>query len=76
MKTTLNLPDDLVQEAKRIALRDGRTLTDMLVKGLTEELARANRPISLPVCSEEGGLVSGVDWSALEAAGNGFGWHR
>lgn len=76
MKTTLNIPDNLVQEAKRIALRDGRTLTDMLVRGLAEELARAKRPSSLPVCSEEGGLAPGVDWSTLEAAESSSGWHR
>lgn len=50
MKTTLDLPDDLVREMKLRALMQGRTLrdlaTDFLRQGLG--LAAARRPPELP----------------------------
>ena len=40
MKTTLNFPDKLVQEAKRRALDEGTTLTDLVVQGLEARVGR------------------------------------
>jgi hypothetical protein len=55
MKTTLELPDDLVNEIKIRAMQDGRdvsdTIAELLRKGLTlaESAARAPLPKNLPV---------------------------
>ena len=68
MRTTLNIPDDLAKEAKRRALEEGGTLTDLLVRGLRSQLGSklGNRP--LPVSSAQGGLARGLRWDRLEPA--------
>jgi hypothetical protein len=67
MKTTMNIPDALIKEAKRRALDEGRTLTDLLVEGLKGRIQRSVPARKLPVSSAEGGLVPGVDWETLRA---------
>jgi hypothetical protein len=71
MKTTLNLPDLLVREAKRRALDEETTLTELIVQGLKERLEREAQPGSLPLSSAHGGLRTGVEWNRLEAAEDG-----
>lgn len=66
MRTTLNLPDVLVAEAKLQALKDRSTLTDLLVEGLQMRLEKARTPVPLPVSKASGGLVSGSDWMHLD----------
>jgi hypothetical protein len=66
MRTTLNIPDPLIRDAKRRALEDGKTLTDLLVEGLRTRLARSLPSRSLPVSGTGGGLLPGVDWRFLE----------
>ncbi len=69
MKTTLNLPDDLVLQAKRQALIEGSTLTDLLVQGLKIRLERSSQiPTELPVSKANSGLVEGVSWDKLLSA--------
>jgi hypothetical protein len=68
MRTTLNIPDSLVKEAKRRAMDEGRTLTDLLVEGLRSRLAATVPARVLPVSSAGGGLVPGVDWQTLVPA--------
>ena len=68
MKTTLNLPDELAREAKRIALAEGTTLTRLIVEGLTSRLERARTRAPLPRSSATGGLRDGVSWDDLVAA--------
>ncbi|MFQ3579326.1 MAG: hypothetical protein SNJ71_04200 [Bacteroidales bacterium] len=69
MKTTLNLPDDLVLQAKRQALIEGSTLTDLLVQGLKIRLERSSQiPAELPVSKAKSGLVEGVSWDKLLSA--------
>lgn len=66
MKTTLDLNDTLVSEAKALAARQRTTLTRVVEEGLQLRL-RAQRtaakapPTRLPVFKGKGGLVSGVD---------------
>jgi hypothetical protein len=68
MRTTLNIPDLLIRDAKRRAVDEGKTLTDLLVEGLRTRLSR-NLPVrTLPVSSAGGGLVPGADWKLLESA--------
>ncbi len=67
MRTTLNIPDELAREAKRRALEEGRTLTDLLVEGLRSRLTGRVPARPLPVSTAKGGLLPGVDWAVLVA---------
>lgn len=64
MRTTVDLPDDLLAQAKRVAINSKRTLTQVIVDAVRESLARRkDRTASrshLPVFGE-GGLQPGVD---------------
>lgn len=64
MRTTLNLPDDVLIQAKQLAVRTGRTLTSVVEEALRASLARREagpeEVIELPT-SGEGGLRPGVD---------------
>ena len=66
MRTTLNIPDALLKHAKRRAVDEGRTLTDLLVEGLRSRLARSTPTRELPVSKASGGLLPGVTWEELE----------
>ncbi len=48
-RTTVRLPDDLLNEAKDFARQTGRTLTQLLEDAVRAELARTVRPKSLRV---------------------------
>ena len=49
MRTTIDLPDDLLRQAKIHAVRRGATLRDLVAAGLRAELARAESlPQALP----------------------------
>lgn len=65
MRTTLNLPDSMVREAKLRALQENATLTDLLVQGLVLRLLRSSPVKTLPVSKACGGLCAGVDWISL-----------
>lgn len=65
MKTTLNLPDLLVREAKTRAIEEDTTLTDLIVQGLEARLARGRARGALPVSTAVGGLCKGVSWDRL-----------
>ncbi|MDP1900198.1 MAG: DUF2191 domain-containing protein [Rubrivivax sp.] len=75
MKTTLNLNDALLVEAKTLAAQQRTTLTRLIEEGLQLRL-RARRspgkPVRLPVYGGKGGLASGLDGlsnkALLEAA--------
>ena len=69
MKTTLNIRDDLLAEAKALAAREHSTLTRMVEEGLALRLrtqsAAASRVVkrlpALPTSKRRGGLLPGVD---------------
>ena len=64
MRTTININDALLAEAKQVAARTGRSLTDVVEDALRESLHRrypaTRRAIDLPVFGE-GGTRPGVD---------------
>ncbi len=64
MRTTINIDDGLLAEAKQVAARTGRSLTAVVEDALRESLHRRHRPalriVELPVFGE-GGLRPGVD---------------
>ena len=83
MKTTLDIRDDLLAEAKAMAARQHTTLTRMVEEGLALRLraqaAGASRAEGsllppLPISRRCGGLQPGIDGasnrSMLEAAGD------
>lgn len=58
MKTTIDIPDALAQEAKAVAQRSGATLKELVVAGLRAELARREAAVLVdfhfPTVSGEG----------------------
>ena len=71
MRTTINLPDDLVLRAKKAALDANTTLTEIIAGALREALSkrRRNAPrkkFKIITCGE-GGVLPGVDLSNTAA---------
>jgi hypothetical protein len=71
MKTTVDLPDELLIEAKKRAAETRTSLKEILSRGLRREL---ERPASLPSrrgrvrwVTVAGGLPPGLDMSSREA---------
>jgi len=64
MRTTVDLPDDLLGEAKARAAREGRSLSDVVSDAVRSSFARApaseREAIELPTF-DGGGLQPGVD---------------
>jgi hypothetical protein len=65
VKTTLDINDRLLAEAKALAARQHTTLTRLVEEGLRlrlqAQLAAPPARIPLPVHRGEGGLVAGID---------------
>jgi hypothetical protein len=65
VKIIINLPDDLVQQAKKVALETGTTLTEIIGNALREMLAKRRRRTVRKdfklITYGEGGLQPGVD---------------
>lgn len=67
-RTTIRLPDDLFQRAKRKAADQGRTLTALIEEGLRRvlndrETSSNKHRVLPPVSSASGGVMPGVDLS-------------
>jgi len=65
-RTTVRLPEDLIERAKRKAAAEGRSLTALIEEGLRRVLSERPRDasrgrVSLPVSSAGGGLMPGID---------------
>ncbi len=79
VKTTLDLPDALLDEARRVAREQGTTLRALVADGLRVELeARASRrpagELVEPVFRGEVGLQPGIDlgdWDAVRGIAYG-----
>jgi hypothetical protein len=66
MKTTLDLNDQLLADAKALAARQRTSLTRLIEEGLqlrlrAPESSAARGRVRLPVLRGRGGLVAGVD---------------
>jgi hypothetical protein len=64
MKTTLDLNDTLLSEAKALAAQQRITLTRLIEEGLQLRLRRQKPPskaVHLPIYKGKGGLVFGLD---------------
>jgi hypothetical protein len=65
MRTTINLPDDLILRAKKAAVQAETTLTEIIANALRESLAKpqrkkAKRQLKI-FASGSGGVFPGVD---------------
>jgi len=64
MRTTIDLPDDLLAEAKERAAREGRTLSEVVGDAVRSGFSRVTTgrpdPVELPTF-DGGGLQPGVD---------------
>lgn len=65
MRTTLNLDDHLLRQAKKLAAESGQTLTSLFEDALRERLARRpgnapRKPVRLRIYGA-GGVQPGVD---------------
>ena len=64
MRTTVDIPDALLREAKRRAAQDGKTLGQVVEDALRSSFQRLDAaapvPVALPTYGE-GGLLPGVD---------------
>lgn len=77
MRTTLNLPDALAEEAKERAAAEGRTFTSLVEEGLRIVLeSRRDRPARQPLPTFQGGgfMIDLEDkdalWEILDADGH------
>ncbi|MBS0437911.1 MAG: DUF2191 domain-containing protein [Proteobacteria bacterium] len=64
MKTTLDIKDKLLADAKAMAAQQRTSLTRLIEEGLQLRLRKqqtAARRVSLPVFRGKGGLASGLD---------------
>ena len=63
MKTTIEIPDDLAVEAKRVAREGGSTMRDLVLAGLRTEIERRSTRVRIDFTypTQAGrGLVAGV----------------
>ncbi len=70
MRTTVDLPDELLRQARARAAEEGRSLTSLLSDGLRLRLAAqppAPVPGPLPLSRHGGGLAPGVDPARAES---------
>ena len=65
MRTTVRIKDDLLQQAKKRAADEGRTLTSLIEDSLALILAKPKssrrKRVELPVSKASGGVLPGID---------------
>lgn len=69
MRTSIDIPDPLLRQAKRAARERGTTLRQLLLDGLRSVVGReerVRRHRSKDLSYGEGGLVDGLSWSDAE----------
>ena len=69
MKTTVDLPDELVIEAKKLAAESRTTLRSLIERGLRKELTDTARAPDREIqwVTSDGGLPPGMDVSNRES---------
>jgi len=75
-RTTVRLPEDLLNQARRKAVTEGRTLTSLIEDGLRAILNESPKPVKRKriaprISKAAGGLMPGIDltnpWTLQEA---------
>lgn len=65
MKTSFDLPENLLRRAKALAAEQGRPLRDLVAEALSEKLtAPGTGPAKRPVGHTEGRRLTWEEWSA------------
>lgn len=70
MRTTLDIDDRVLRQAKQLAAREGKTLTRVVEEALRERVARPRHraePFRLRVLSKKGRLIPGVNLADRDA---------
>jgi len=70
MRTTLDLNDALLRQAKKLAADEGKTLTRVVEEALRERLAprpRGGKPFKLKLLTKKGRLLPGVNLADRDA---------
>jgi hypothetical protein len=70
MKTTIEIPDDLLREAKEYAARHGLTLREVVVRGIRSIVKGSPQPrkFKLKTIAMGGsGMTEDLDWAAIRA---------
>ena len=70
MKTTVNLPDDLVRQAEELARRQRTTLRELIETGLRAVLKEHSSDTAFVL------VDAGVDGRGLQPAFRGAGWEQ
>jgi len=66
MRTTINLPDELLVQVKKLATASRTTVTAVIEDALREVLGRRRAPVKLKTFGRQG-LLPGVDLDARDA---------
>lgn len=70
MKTTIELADALLKDAKRVAAREGTTLRELIENGLRQELAARKRPAEFRL------RKASVKGKGLQKEARGLSWDQ
>ena len=70
MKTTIEIPDSLLKEARKLALREGTSVKALVVEGLQKTVAERKRPGNFQTAQ---GHLQG---KGLQADFQGASWER
>ena len=70
MRTTLDIDDAVLRQAKKAAAEEGKTLTRVVEEALRERLAprkRAGKPFKLRLLTKKGRLIPGTNLADRDA---------
>lgn len=70
MRTTLDIDDAVLREAKKLAATEGKTLRRLVEEALRDRLAprrRPGKPFRLRLVTKKGRTIPGVDLSDRDA---------
>ena len=70
MKTTIEIADTLLKDAKRVATRDGVTLRTLVESGLRQELDQRKRPTTFRL------RRAAFKGKGMQAGARGLSWDR
>jgi hypothetical protein len=70
MRTTLDIDDAVLRQAKRLAAEEGKSLTRVIEEALREHLApprRGGKPFKLKLLTKKGRLIPGTNLADRDA---------
>lgn len=65
MKTTVELPDRLLEEVKRVAREEGTSMRELMIEGLRSELARRRSRVKVDFVFPTHGVAGADTWPVL-----------